>query len=77
MISQIVNGLKTDDIKSSDLGPGVKVVQVNLNQNDLVPENEEEFEIPDEIMEEINKNEKIKNDNNKKINDNTNINKHE
>ena len=50
VISQIVNGLKTDDIKSSDLGPGVKVVQVNLNQNDLVPENEEEFEIPDEII---------------------------
>ena len=65
VISQIVNGLKTDDIKSSDLGPGVKVVQVNLNQNDLVPENEEEFEIPDEIMEEINKNEKDKNNENK------------
>ena len=65
VISQIVNGLKTDDIKSSDLGPGVKVVQVNLNQNDLVQENEEEFEIPDEIMEEINKNEKDKNNENK------------
>ena len=65
VISQIVNGLKTDDIKSSDLGPGVKVVQVNLKQNDLVPENEEEFEIPDEIMEEINKNEKDKNNENK------------
>ena len=79
VISQIVNGLKTDDIKSSDLGPGVKVVQVNLNQNDLVPENEEEFEIPDEIMEEINKNEKDKNNenefNNKENKGRENINK--
>ena len=80
MITKIVNGIKSEDFQTSDLGGGVKVVQVNLNQNDLVQETDEDFEIPDEIMNEINKNERNKNNNENKINkkndnDKNNINK--
>ena len=79
MITKIVNGLKSEDFQTSDLGGGVKVVQVNLNQNDLNQEADEDYEIPDEIMNEINKNERNKNNNNNdKINNNeekNNINK--
>jgi len=60
MITKIVSGLKNEDFQSSDIG-GVKVVQVNLNQNDLVQENDEDFDIPEELMDEIMKNEKGKN----------------
>ena len=81
MITKIVTGLKSEDFQTSELGNigGVKVVQVNLNQNDLAQENEEDFEIPDEIMKEINQKENIKkNENNinkKKDKDKDNINK--
>ena len=79
MITKIVTGLKSEDFQSSDLGGGVKVVQVNLNQNDFNQETDEDFEIPDEIMKEINKYEKNNNNekkvNKKKENDKENINK--
>ena len=79
MITKIVTGLKSEDFQSSDLGGGVKVVQVNLNQNDFNQETDEDFEIPDEIMKEINKYEKNNNNekkvNKKKDNDKENINK--
>ena len=82
MITKIVTGLKSEDFQSSDLGGGVKVVQVNLNQNDFNQEADEDFEIPDEIMKEINKYEKNNNNNNKenkvnkkKDNNKENINK--
>ena len=79
MITKIVTGLKSEDFQSSDLGGGVKIVQVNLNQNDLNQETDEDFEIPDEIMKEINKYEKNNNNekkvNKKKDNDKENINK--
>ena len=80
VITKIFGDLKSEDLKSIDtnnLG-NVKVVQIHLNQNDVAQETEDnDFDIPEEIMEEIDKNENIKNDNNKnqKINDNNNINK--
>ena len=69
MITKIVTGLKSEDFQGSEIGNigGVKVVAVNLNQNDMAQENEEDFEIPDEIMKEINNNE-----NNKKKQNNIN-----
>ena len=80
VITKLVGDLKSEDFKSIDgnnIG-NIKVVQIHLNQNDMAQETDDnDFEIPEEIMDEINKNEKIKNDNNKKINDNTNINKHD
>ena len=81
MITKIVTGLKSEDFQSSDLGGGVKVVRVNLNQNDFNQEADEDFEIPDEIMKEINKYEKNNNNNKenkvnkKKDNNKENINK--
>ena len=82
MITKIVTGLKSEDFQSSDLGGGIKVVQVNLNQNEFNQETDEDFEIPDEIMKEINKYEKNNNNNNKenkvnkkKDNNKENINK--
>lgn len=78
MITKIVSGLKNEDFQSSDIG-GVKVVQVNLNQNDLVQENDEDFDIPEELMDEIMKNEKNKksdvNDNDGKNKGKENLNK--
>ena len=80
VITKLVGDLKSEDFKSIDgdnIG-NIKVVQIHLNQNDMAQETDDnDFEIPEEIMDEINKNEKIKNDNNKKRNDNTNINKHD
>ena len=80
VITKLVGDLKNEDLKSinGDNIGNIKVVQIHVNQNDMPQETDDnDFEIPEEIMEEINKNEKIKNDNNKKINDNTNINKHD
>ena len=72
LITDILNGLKTGDIKGSsninDLG-NFKVVKVEMNQNDIIDEKEEEFDIPEEIMNEINKIEN-NNDNNKNTKDN-------
>jgi hypothetical protein len=80
VITKLVGDLKSEDFKSIDgdnIG-NIKVVQIHLNQNDMAQETDDnDFEIPEEIMDEINKNEKIKNDNSKKRNDNTNINKHD
>ena len=80
VITKLVGDLKSEDFKSIDgdnIG-NIKVVQIHLNQNDMAQETDDnDFDIPEEIMDEINKNEKIKNDNNKKRNDNTNINKHD
>ena len=80
VITKLVGDLKSEDFKSIDgdnIG-NIKVVQIHLNQNDMAQETDDnDFEIPEEIMDEINKNEKIKNDNNKKRKDNTNINKHD
>ena len=75
MITNILNGLKTGDIKGAsninDLG-NIKVVKVDINQNDVTEEKEEDFDIPDEIMKEINQIENNKNnDNNKYNNENT------
>ena len=80
VITKLVGDLKNEDLKSinGDNIGNIKVVQIHVNQNDMPQETDDnDFEIPEEIMDEINKNEKIKNDNNKKTNGNTNINKND
>ena len=64
MITKIISGLKNDGNQSGDNG-GIKIVRVNLNQNEVEQENGEDFEIPEEIMNEINKNERDKNNKDK------------
>ena len=64
MITKIISGLKNDGNQSGDNG-GIKIVRVNLNQNQVEQENDEDFEIPEEIMNEINKNERDKNNKDK------------
>ena len=81
-IQDALNQLKSGYTKSSS--PGIKILKIDLNQNDIAQEQEQEdFEIPEELMKEINKNENLDinnnhNDNDKKINEkkeNPNINK--
>ena len=78
-IQDALNQLKSGYTKSSS--PGIKILKIDLNQNDIAQEQEQEdFEIPEELMKEINKNENIdinNNHNDKKINEkeNPNINK--
>ena len=79
MITKIVGNLKNEDFQSIDadnLG-NVKVVQIHLNQNDVQENEENDFDIPEEIMEEINKNEKEKNENKNIKDNNENINKND
>ena len=71
-IQDALSQIKSGYTKSSS--PGIKIVKIDLNQNDIVQEEQEDFEIPEELMKEINKNENLdinNNDNNKdkKIND--------
>ncbi len=79
MITKIVGNLKNEDFQSIDadnLG-NVKVVQIHLNQNDVQENEENDFDIPEEIMEEINKNEKEKNENKNIKDNNANVNKND
>ncbi len=81
ILQDALNQLKNGGSKSDSDSPGIKVVKIDLNQNNLFQEEPEEqnenFEIPEELMNEINKNENIVNED-KPINDNKknqNINK--
>ena len=67
--NQIKNGLKTDS------NPGIKVIKIDLNPNDIVNEQEENFDIPEELLNELNKDETLDNNNNKEKQQDTNINK--
>ena len=82
ILQDTLNQLKNEGIQSENDEPGIKVIKIDLNQNNFFQEEpeepEENFEIPEEIMNEINKNENIFNDKNKPIDDNKknqNINK--
>ena len=80
-IQDALNQLKSGYIKSST--PGVKILKIDLDQNEINQEQEEDFEIPEELMREINKNENIdisnkdkkKDKKNRKKSESQNINK--
>ena len=67
-------GFKNNDNK----GGSVKVIKINLDEQDIITNNEEDFELPEELLKEIenNENNKGKNDNsqknNKKVDDKVN-----
>ena len=82
LLQDTLNQLKNGGTQSESDEPGIKVIKIDLNQNNFFQEEpeeqEENFEIPEEIMNEINKNENIFKDKNKQIDDNKknqNINK--
>ena len=61
-IQDVFNQLKNGGLKSSS-NPKIKIVKIDLNQNEIVQDQEEDFDIPEELMNEINKNENIDNNN--------------
>ena len=75
VIQETLNQLKRGYTKTST--PTIKIVKIDLNQNDIAQEDQEDFEdfeIPEELMKEIDKNDNLdinNNDNNKdtKINE--------
>ena len=71
-IQDALNQLKDGELKLSK--PGIKVLKIDLNQNELIQDEgqEENFEIPEELMNELNNNEK---DNNNEKKEEQNINK--
>jgi hypothetical protein len=68
-VSNIKEGKKNSNKNIIDKGP-IKVIKINLNQEDIAENNEEDFEIPEDILNEIEKlnagkkQEKNNNDNN-------------
>jgi hypothetical protein len=68
--NQIKNGLKSDDNN-----PGIKVIKMHLDPNDIVNEPEENFDLPEELLNELNKDETLDNNNNKEKQQDNNINK--
>ena len=73
-IQDALNQLKNGELKITN--PGIKVVTIDLNQNEILQDDvqEENFEIPEELMKELNKNER---DTNNEKNGKQNINKDE
>ena len=79
-INEEVNKIKNGKgFKNTDnKGGSVKVIKINLDEQDIITNNEEDFELPEELLKEIenNENNKGKNDNiqknNKKVDDKVN-----
>lgn len=71
-IQDALNQLKNGELQVTK--PGIKVLKIDLNQNEILQDEgqEENFEIPEELMKELNKNENEQNDNKKKGEQNIN-----
>ena len=55
-MKQIKNGADINTIKEN--GKNVKIIKIDLNQNDILEQNEQEdFDIPEELMDELEKKE--------------------
>mgnify|MGYP006873120368 CR=1 FL=1 len=74
-IMNALSQLDTKDLKSNGKAKNVKIVKIDLNQNDLVQDDEEDtvFDIPEELMEELTK-EGVQNEGKKEMNTNKNEN---
>ena len=80
VISEKINGAIQDamkQIKKGDLntikqdGKNVKIIKIDLNQNDIIDENkDDDFDIPEELMEELEKNNIVERNKNKEGNNN-------
>ena len=73
VINEAVNDIKGGNEKNNkniiDKG-NIKVIKINLNEEDIAPNNEEDFEIPEELLNEIDKINKGKEQENKNKNKN-------
>ena len=73
-MKQIKNGADINTIKEN--GKNVKIIKIDLNQNDILEQNEQEdFDIPEELMDELEKKENKINKENKEKNKKENMNK--
>ena len=80
VISEKINGAIQDvmkEIKKGDLntikqdGKNVKIIKIDLNQNDIIDENkDDDFDIPEELMDELEKNNIVERNKNKEGNNN-------
>ena len=62
-IKDAMKEIKSGDIKKiKENGENIKIVQIELNNNDIKTDDEEDYDIPDELMEEL-ENNYIKNNN--------------
>ena len=70
-IQDALNQLKNGELKVTK--PGIKVVKIDLNQNEILQDEgqEENFDIPEELMKELNENENNDNKKNEEQNINT------
>ena len=72
VINEAVNDIKGGNEKSNKNiidKEGIKFIKIDLNEEDIAPNNEEDFEIPEELLNEIDKlNEGKKKENNNKEN---------
>ena len=82
-IRSALSQIDTKDLKSNGKTSKVKVIKIDINQNELIQDDEEDaiFDIPEELMDELtkegNQNEKIKDKNTNEKDRNENINKHD
>jgi len=67
-LQEVFNQLKNGDLKSKK---PAKIIKIDLNDHDIYQEQgqDDSFEIPEELMNEINNNDKINNDKEKKMNE--------
>ena len=73
-MKQIKNGADINTIKEN--GKNVKIIKIDLNQNDILEQNEQEdFDIPEELMDELEQKENKINKENKEKNKKENMNK--
>ena len=62
-IKDAMKEIKSGDIKKiKENGENIKIVQIELNNNDIKTDDDEDYDIPDELMEEL-ENNYIKNNN--------------
>ena len=82
-IRSALSQIDTKDLKSNGKTNKVKIIKIDINQNELIQDDEEDaiFDIPEELMDELtkegNQNEKIKDKNTNEKDRNENINKHD
>ena len=58
-IQDVMKQIKSGDVNSiKEEGKNIKIIKIDLNQNDIIEQNQEDdFDIPEELMDEIEKTE--------------------
>jgi len=71
-ILDALNQIKNGEIKTENGLGAIKVVKIDLNQNEIIQQQEEDFDIPEELMNELNKQKNIEENENKNMKKNIN-----